>query len=187
MKRLLFVRHGATVGNQEHRYIGRTDEPLSPVGIEQAHCLQKEKLKADFLFVSPMLRTRQTAAIAFPSMEMHLIRDFRETDFGTFEGKTAAELSNDKSYQEWLSTFCQGPIPNGENVSDFKCRCCKAFSLCVEEIPDTCCGAFVVHGGVIMSILERYVLPHQDFYDFHIPNGGWIASLWEKDSIKIEL
>ena len=27
--KLVLIRHGATEGNKEHRYIGRTDEPLS--------------------------------------------------------------------------------------------------------------------------------------------------------------
>ena len=29
------VRHGMTLGNEEHRYIGTTDEPLSKKGREQ--------------------------------------------------------------------------------------------------------------------------------------------------------
>ena len=32
--RLLFLRHGMTKGNQERRYIGVTDEPLSEEGRE---------------------------------------------------------------------------------------------------------------------------------------------------------
>ena len=36
MKTLVFIRHGATKGNLEKRYIGRTDEPLCDIGIGQA-------------------------------------------------------------------------------------------------------------------------------------------------------
>ena len=34
MKKLLFIRHGATAGNLERRYIGYTDEPLCDLPAE---------------------------------------------------------------------------------------------------------------------------------------------------------
>ena len=37
---MALIRHGMTPGNEEHRYIGRTDEPLSQKGREQLHTLQ---------------------------------------------------------------------------------------------------------------------------------------------------
>ena len=54
---IIFIRHGATAGNLERRYIGRTDEPLCPLGVEQIEKL-KGLFEPDYLFVSPMLRTR---------------------------------------------------------------------------------------------------------------------------------
>ena len=185
MKVLYFIRHGATAGNLARRYIGRTDEPLSPKGREQITALQNAGLYADKIFVSPMLRTRQTAELIFPDKEVQLVDDFRETDFGAFEGKTADELSDDSRYQAWLDTLCLGPVPGGEQIADFKRRCCKAFSHCVEELPDGKCGAFVVHGGVIMAILERFARPQRDFYDYHIPNGGILAGYWDSGVITV--
>ena len=63
---ILFIRHGATEGNLHRRYIGRTDEPLCAAGIAQAERLRGQNLFADCLFVSPLLRARQTAEIVFP-------------------------------------------------------------------------------------------------------------------------
>ena len=63
MIELLFIRHGATEGNLRRRYIGRTDEPLCGEGIAQVETLRKQGLSIDELFVSPLLRTRQTADI----------------------------------------------------------------------------------------------------------------------------
>ena len=70
---LYLIRHGMTPGNAEHRYIGRqTDEPLSEDGRQQ---LEKRKDQwaqvcrtwdMPYVFVSPMLRCRQTAEILFP-------------------------------------------------------------------------------------------------------------------------
>lgn len=63
--KLYFIRHGATQGNREHRYVGRTDE-----GILTS---EKEKLKKtgqalpymDGIFVSPCLRCLQSAESLF--------------------------------------------------------------------------------------------------------------------------
>ena len=179
MIRLLFIRHGATAGNLEKRYIGSTDEALCEIGIEQMEQLQKQNFQIDRLFVSPMQRTHQSAEILFPHTAYTIVEDFRETDFGLFEGKTAAELSDMPAYQQWVDSGCLAPIPQGERVEDFKSRCCAAFEKILKTVPDNTCAAFVIHGGVIMSILEAYVSPKNDFYSYHIANGAYITALYE--------
>ena len=174
MIQLIFIRHGATAGNLEKRYIGSTDEPLCDIGIAQVEVLRKHNFQADYLYVSPLLRTRQTAELLFPQMRYTLVSDFRETNFGLFEGKTAAELSSSMEYQAWVGSMCLDPIPQGESVTDFKARCCSAFEEIMKSIPDNSCVAFVVHGGVIMSILETYAQPKKGFYDYHIENGKFL-------------
>ena len=98
---IFFIRHGATEGNLRRRYIGRTDEPLCGEGIAQVETLRKQGLSIDELFVSPLLRTRQTADILFPKMHYTVVDGLIETDFGRFEGKSADELSGDPAYQVW--------------------------------------------------------------------------------------
>ena len=185
MIEMYFIRHGATAGNQERRYIGRTDEPLSPEGLNQLEELKKLTLQPDRLYVSPMLRTRETAEILFPGMEAVLVEDFRETDFGVFEGRTAAEMMHDPQYQAWLDTMCLGPVPGGERVEAFKDRCCEAFLDLALSLPDGISVAFVIHGGVIMSILERMAEPRRDFYEYHIRNGECVHCFYEKGVITL--
>ena len=182
MKEILFIRHGSTAGNLEKRYIGRTDEALCPLGIRQIEALKEENFKIDHLFVSPMLRTRQTADILFPQQSVTTVEAFRETDFGIFEGKTADELSSSTDYQKWLDSFCLDPIPQGESISSFKERCCSAFEQIIPSIPEDSSSAFVVHGGVIMAILERLAEPKRDFYDYHIANGAYIRCSLSADN-----
>ena len=55
-----------TRANEEHRYLGKTDEPLSEKGIR----FLQEKMKKSFsmpgiLYASPMKRCVQTAEILF--------------------------------------------------------------------------------------------------------------------------
>ena len=174
MKKIIFIRHGATAGKLERRYIGRTDEPLCELGIRQAAALKEQGISADCLYVSPARRTIQTAQLVFPSMHYTEIPDLWETDFGDFEGKTADELGDDPQYKEWVTSNCTAPIPNGESVAEFKKRCCSAFSEIVAKLPENSTTAFVIHGGCIMAIMEAFAQPPKDFYAYHIPNGAFI-------------
>lgn len=187
MIHLLFIRHGATAGNLEKRYIGCTDEPLCEQGIAQIETLKARGIKVDCVFVSPMQRTLQTARILFPE-QTHIEADgFRETDFGIFEGKTAQELSDNEDYRRWVDSKCQGHIPGGESVEDFKSRCCQAFLAQMERIPNQNTAAFIVHGGTIMAILEAYARPVKDFYSYHIKNGEVVSACFEDGVITVRM
>ena len=179
MINIFFIRHGATEGNLRRCYIGRTDEPLCEAGVAKVEALRKRGLSVDKLFVSPLLRTRQTAGILFPEMSYTVVDGFAETDFGRFEGKSADELSGDPAYQAWVDAMCLTPIPEGESVADFKMRCCKAFAETIRTVPDGSRVGFVVHGGVIMAILEAYARPKRDFYAYHIGNGACLACAYD--------
>lgn len=171
MKTILFIRHGATAGTLERRYLGRTDESLCPEGIAQMQALKQTNLTADRLYTSPAQRTRQSAAILFPHLTPHCIPAFWETDFGPFEGHTADELVTDPAYRAWLDTNCQGPIPGGEDIAAFKTRCQQAFAALIPDLPDNTTTAFLLHGGVIMAILEAYASPKRGFYDWYHKAG----------------
>ncbi len=186
MIEIFFIRHGATVGNLHRRYIGRTDEPLCEAGVAQVEALRKRGLSVDKLFVSPLLRTRQTAELLFPQMPYTVVNGLAETDFGRFEGKSADELSGDPAYQAWVNAVCLTPIPEGESVADFKTRCCKAFAETIKNVPDGSRVGFVVHGGVIMAILEAYARPKKDFYAYHIGNGECLVCTYDGHVLTIK-
>ena len=65
MLRLFLIRHGETIWNQNHRYQGHTDVPLSKTGEWQAGLVAK-RLKdepLDAVFSSDLSRARVTAEI----------------------------------------------------------------------------------------------------------------------------
>ena len=109
-----------------------------------------------------------------------------ETDFGRFEGKNADELSSDPAYQAWVDAMCLTPIPGGEAAADFKKRCCKAFAETIVAVPDGMCAAFVVHGGVIMAVLESFARPKRDFYAYHIGNGECLACTYDGQTLRVK-
>ena len=59
---VILIRHGKTAGNEEHRYIGRTDLPLSEKGRAELKELWPHGIAADAVFASPMRRCLETAA-----------------------------------------------------------------------------------------------------------------------------
>lgn len=168
MKRFILIRHGKTAGNLEKRYIGVTDEALCEQGIEELRLLVLPP--ADRLFVSPMLRCRQTAAILYPHRVPVVVPDFRECDFGLFEGKNYQELNGREEYQRWIDSGGELPFPGGECRADFARRCVRAFEQIAESCPDGT-HALIVHGGVIMSIMEEYARPAGSYYDFQVDNA----------------
>ena len=171
--RWILIRHGKTQGNLEGRYIGsRTDEPLCPEGIEQLK--QGNYPKADWVYVSPMRRCIETAKILYPDVPMEIIPDFRECDFGEFEGKNYAELNGRADYQAWIDSGGELPFPGGESKMKFITRCLKAFTDLQKKTPRDEC-ALIIHGGTIMAIMGTFARQRKTFYDYQVKNGcGYI-------------
>lgn len=165
---VLLIRHGLTQGNLEHRYIGcRTDEPLCEAGVEALKRGYYPPVRR--VLVSPMLRCLQTAAILYPRIQPERVPDFRECDFGRFEGKSYAELSGDPAYQAWIDSGGALPFPEGEDRAAFIARSVRAF----ESIPDLWQGdtAVIAHGGTLMAIMQAYARPKRDYFDYQVKNG----------------
>lgn len=172
---LLLLRHGKTAGNLEGRYVGSTDEELCSQGIRE---LRKKNLPpVQAWFSSPMKRCLQTvrllAAGEEPEGSPLIVEDFRETDFGEFEYKNFRELSGDPRYQEWIDSKGQLPFPGGEGTGAFRERSCRAFEETAERILSAGWRrtGLVVHGGTIMSVMERFAGNGGDFYSWHVGNG----------------
>ena len=167
------IRHGLTNGNLEGRYIGcRTDEPLCEQGIRLLGALHLPNIGS--VYVSPMRRCIQSARILFPDAEPVIVQDFRECDFGDFEGKNYLELNGDPIYQAWIDSGGELPFPNGESRKEFASRSVSAFrSLRVFDSGHDC--AVVAHGGTIMAIMEKFAKPKGSYFDFQVKCGGGFA------------
>lgn len=171
---IYFIRHGMTAGNLEKRYIGSTDEPLCGEG--KAFLRSRTYPRADFIYCSPMRRCLETAEILYPDGEPIVVPDFRECDFGRYEGKNYAELKEDAPYLKWVESGGALPFPDGEDTAAFRARCAAAFLRVVETHGETDALALVVHGGTIMSILSVYE-PSHDYFRWQCSNGhGYAAS-----------
>ncbi len=178
--RALLIRHGQTRGNAREEFIGSTDEPLSPEGRETA-----EKARKDFsvkkVFVSPMLRTRETAAILFPNAEQTIVPDLREMDFGEFERLRVADMENDPRYIAWSDSAGIKGAPGGESRGDVAARAVPAFEAAVRSSRGKD-AVFVIHGAVIMVLMDVLFEPKKGFFEWWTPNiGGFSVECVEKD------
>lgn len=183
MLELLLLRHAETAGNRRKNYIGRTDEPLSPEGMENIWQRARDGFypPAELLITSPLLRCRQTAQILYPHLKPLVISDLRECDFGDFENRNYQDMAEDAAYREWVESGGKMAFPGGESHEDFVQRICRGFDQAAAKIMQQKPKRTVIvgHGGTIMAILSAHT--EGDYYDFMTPNGGgWRVWLDEK-------
>lgn len=169
------LRHGITDGNVKGQYIGSKDIPLNDTGIEHIRSLDESYIYpgAAAYFTSPMLRCKQTLGIIYPNINPIDIDEFRECDFGEFEGLTADELSDSKDFAEWLASDGSSAPPSGESGIEFGRRVCQAFEKIVGALMKTGVPSAVImtHGGVIMTILAQYGLPEATMAEWAMEPG----------------
>ena len=177
---IVLLRHGKTAYNEQRRYQGAADVPLSQAG---KAALQKADFEPETVYVTPLVRTAQTARILFPGARQIVAPELREMDFGDFEGRTYDEMKDDAAYCAWLDSGCESACPNGESKAAFCERVCCAF----EKLADDALArgeerlVIVAHGGTQMAALSRFAEPHRDYYDWNAPlAGGFVldAAQW---------
>jgi probable phosphoglycerate mutase len=159
---LLVIRHGETVWNEEKRYQGHGDSPLTETGRNQVAALGRrmEKIRFDTLISSDLGRARETATIIadYTGHSLEIDSRLRERNYGVLEGMTIHEIK--AKHSEVLSQLNRDDpdyiIPGGESHRQHYQRNI-AF---IEEVLSKRSGAtvaVVVHGGVLDSIF-RYVV-----------------------------
>ena len=71
----------------------------------------------------------------------------------------------------------------GDNINEFKSRTCNAFKNHLSELKDGESAAFVIHGGSIMAIMERFCEPSRSYYEYHIPTASYVFCSWNGDNL----
>ncbi len=179
--KVILLRHGATKENLEHRFLGVTDAILAPQGAAEALERAAHLPPVDHVYVSPLIRCRQTAILLWPRSEQTVIPELRETDFGPFEGKCHEELLDDPLYNQWLA-YPDDPsvVPMVENVV----ACAQRASRALERLSQDAAAhgyetvGVVSHGGTLMGMLARHGRPERDYYSWRMDNcGGFVAEL----------
>lgn len=141
---LIFLRHGQTDWNVEHRLQGSTDVPLNAVGIAEARAAGKilSRFSFDAVYCSPLMRARQTLEYACPGAKPVIDERIQEWNFGPLEGQC---LPGDFFAERWR--LGQPPIEGVEQLEDLIARV-SAFFRDLNEKHSGQTVLVVSHGGV---------------------------------------
>ncbi|MDY3797060.1 MAG: histidine phosphatase family protein [Agathobacter sp.] len=180
---IILIRHSYTRMNEEHRYIGRTDEKLSERGISLA--MTKKQQTDEPVFSGPMERCVETAENMFPESEIIEIPEWTEIDFGDFEGKNYQELNGNADYQRWIDSGGSIAFPNGESREAFIERSMQGLENMIEYAREKICQIYaVLHGGNIMAIM--YTLLGGQYFDYQVkPAEGYRLLVDVSEQIKV--
>jgi broad specificity phosphatase PhoE len=156
LRRIVMIRHGETVGNSRERLHGAADLALSEEGRAQmrvaGRALHQEVF--DVVVASPLRRSWQSAKLIAPCAPVLLVAEFREVDFGRWEGMSLDEVkaADPVLYADWQARKPGFEYPGGEPRAAFRERVARGLAR-VEQTGAQ--GALlVVHKGVIRTIAE---------------------------------
>ncbi len=186
------IRHGQTAANETGTYIGRTDLPLSPAGVNEL--LQMKKVYTYpygmRFFTSPLTRCKQTLHVLYPDSKPEVVEGLAECDFGEWENMRIANLKNREDFLQWVSGTKGAEIPGGETAAAFQARVMQAFEGIVDELLHSGDTEAVIctHGGVIMLIMAAYGLPRGDMKQWVTNSGSGFTlritpHLWTREPV----
>ncbi len=156
MTRLILIRHGETDYNLRNRYCGFSNPSLNKSGIWQSKKLADRlaNIKVEGIYSSDLKRTVETAKIIFKNNSIEQLPEFREMNFGIFEGLQYDEIIKKYSrlYKNWINNPIKVKIPQGEILRDLDKRVKKRLSFILSQHKNRKI-ALVTHGGPIRVIL----------------------------------
>jgi broad specificity phosphatase PhoE len=122
---LAVVRHGRTAWNEAGLIQGRSDQPLSPAGIDEVERLlpQLATTKWDLVVTSPLVRAQQTGKIIADHFGCPSCEDERLTEraYGPAEGlsidEAKAQYPTDVEISSSLRQIGLGPDVPDERIS----------------------------------------------------------------------
>jgi 2,3-bisphosphoglycerate-dependent phosphoglycerate mutase len=151
MKTLVLLRHGQSQWNQENRFTGWVDVPLSPLGIEEARrageVMREEKLEFDVAFSSVLKRAIKTLFIALDELDQTWLPTHRswrinERHYGALQGLDKSETAarhGEAQVKIWRRSYDIRPPALTEDSEYFPGRDRRYADLSPSELPKTEC------------------------------------------------
>jgi broad specificity phosphatase PhoE len=160
----LLVRHGEADWNVQRRVQGRSDRPLTQVGVAQARALAEQLAdeRIDAVYSSDLARAHDTARLIADvhGLQVETLPELRERDFGTWEG-----LTDDEVFARFPLAHT-GSWGDAETREELGARIVGAMGRIASRHPD---GRVLVvtHGGPLRLLIPESLI-HAD--DRSIPN-----------------
>jgi broad specificity phosphatase PhoE len=120
------ARHGETAWSLSGQHTGLTDLPLTERGEHTARRLgdRLRELTFDKVWTSPLQRAARTCRLAGFGEAAEVDRDLVEWDYGSYEGRTTAEIRAERPDWQLFRDGC----PGGESPQDVSVRADRVLS-----------------------------------------------------------
>lgn len=142
MTKLLLVRHGLSLANQEGFFAGQADVPLLPMGQVQAKAtgeFLRGHYAVDKVYASDLIRAGETGKILSEILGCPLETDkgLREIYAGAWQRQAFDYLTEHypESYGVWRQDIGKAQCPEGESVAEMGERIRKAMERICRENP----------------------------------------------------
>jgi len=153
------LRHGTPEGGRAYRGHG-IDDALSEKGWAQMWAAVGEQADWPWTHIvsSPLIRCRDFAEALGKRAGLPVSVDarFREVGFGSWEGRTPAQIQGDNADQ--YAAFFRDPVhcrpPGAEPLADFVARVASGFDECLRKYAGEQV-LVVAHAGVIRAVMAH--------------------------------
>ena len=192
---VLFVRHGETESNVEHRYMGQSDSPLTPNGMAQAEAVARRlsKCQVDTIYSSDLGRAAMTSKIISQACRLPVMHDkrLRERHAGLLQGQLEAEarIKHARVFAQIKQMGAEYVFPGG-GESGLQIE--ERIAAFLEDMRENHLGETVVavtHGGIMRVLLwhilafpyaeiSRLRCDNTSISAFTFSNSQWILEFW---------
>lgn len=145
-------RHGETEWSRIGRHTGRTDIPLTASGQLEATRLglRLGNRRFSLVLTSPLARASETCRLAGYGEAARTTDDLLEWDYGSYEGRTAAEIREQApGWQIWTDG-----VPGGETAEQVGLRARRVIDQAVQAPGDV---ALFAHGHVLRVLAACWI------------------------------
>jgi 2,3-bisphosphoglycerate-dependent phosphoglycerate mutase len=149
MKKLVLLRHGQSAWNEENRFTGWVDVPLSPLGLEEARkagqLLKAHAFEFDVAYTSLLKRAIKTLWITLEELDeawvpVHRSWRLNERMYGALQGLNKAETAakhGDQQVKIWRRSYATPPPALDSSDPNWPGRDRRYAGLAPDEIPTT--------------------------------------------------
>ena len=158
MGELILIRHGETEWSRSGQHAGRTDIPLTDVGVAAGRALAPALARRHLVaaFCSPLSRARRTAELAgLTGVKPH--PDLLEWDYGSYEGMTEAQIWETRpGWNLWRDGVIPGAAYPGETLQQVAART-DAMLDWIRPLLNDGDVALVAHGHLQRVLTARWL------------------------------
>ena len=189
MGNIYLIRHGVpALPYKGHRFLGRTDYPLSEEGKRAIGelCGYFSEKYISRVYSGPLSRALETAQEIFGvERRVEIIHALTEVEMGAWEGLTREEVEwkFPGEYELRGERMAGYTPPGGESFLDVQKRSIAALRDIARGAGD---AAAITHAGVIRCVIcELRGIPLDDLFTVAVPYGGMTRIISENGALRL--